>query len=48
LGKKKPVDTTPTAPASTDAGATAPVAPAEAPKSTEDKAKDKLKKLLKF
>ena len=48
LGKKKPVDTTPSAPASTDAGATAPAAPAEAPKSTEDKAKDKLKKLLKF
>ncbi len=48
LGKKKPVDTTPSAPTSTDAGATPPAAPAEAPKSTEDKAKDKLKKLLKF
>ena len=45
LGKKKPADTPSTAPASTDTGATAPV---EAPKSSEDKAKDKLKKLLKF
>jgi AsmA protein len=44
LGKKKPaVPADPTA-APTDA---AP-APAEPPKSTEDQAKDKLKKLLKF
>ena len=48
LGKKKPADTAATAPTSTDAGATTPASPAEAPKSTEDKAKDKLKKLLKF
>ena len=48
LGKKKPADTAATAPTSTDTGATAPASPAEAPKSTEDKAKDKLKKLLKF
>ena len=48
LGKKKPADTAATAPPSTDAAATAPAAPAEAPKSVEDKAKDKLKKLLKF
>ena len=52
LGKKKPAETT-TAPASTDGAAsnTAPV-PAEAPKSTEDAAKQKaaeeLKKLFKF
>ena len=46
LGKKKPTDAAPTAtPADPNA---APAAPAEAPKSTEDKAKDKLKKLLKF
>ena len=48
LGKKKPADTAATAPPSTDAAATAPAAPAEAPKSVEDKAKDKLRKLLKF
>ena len=48
LGKKKPADTAATAPPSTDAAATAPAAPDEAPKSVEDKAKDKLKKLLKF
>jgi uncharacterized protein involved in outer membrane biogenesis len=51
LGKKKPA--VPSAPADPNAPATAPadgttVAPAEAPKSVEDKAKDKLKKLLKF
>ena len=46
LGKKKPTDAAPIAtPADPNA---APAAPAEAPKSTEDKAKDKLKKLLKF
>ncbi|MDI1362655.1 AsmA family protein [Methylotenera sp.] len=43
LGKKKPTDTT-TTPATTDAAAK----PAEEPKSAEDKAKYKLKKLLKF
>ena len=48
LGKKKPADTAATAPPSTDAAATAPAAPDEAPKSVEDKAKDKLRKLLKF
>ena len=52
LGKKKPAESAPAdqnaAPA-TPAGATAaPVAPAETPQSTEDKAKSKLKKLLKF
>jgi AsmA protein len=50
LGKKKPAETT-TAPATTD-GANTATAPAEAPKSTEDTAKEKateeLKKLFKF
>lgn len=45
LGKKKPAEA---APATTDGAATTATAPAEQPKSTEDKAKDKLKKLLKF
>ena len=52
LGKKKPAEpapvdpnAAPAAPADTTA---APAAPAEAPPSTEDKAKSKLKKLLKF
>jgi uncharacterized protein involved in outer membrane biogenesis len=51
LGKKKPaVPVDPNAPATapTDGTTAAPAAPAEAPKSVEDKAKDKLKKLLKF
>jgi AsmA protein len=53
LGKKKPaVPVDPNAPAApadgTTAAPAAPAAPAEAPKSVEDKAKDKLKKLLKF
>ena len=48
LGKKKPADTPTTAPTSTDAAATTPAAPTETPKSTEDKAKEKLKKFLKF
>ena len=50
LGKKKPAATVdPNAPATpADAGAATPAAPAEQPKSVEDKAKDKLKKLLKF
>ena len=52
LGKKKPADAVPTDPNAApappaDATAT-PAAPVEAPKSAEDKAKDKLKKLLKF
>ncbi len=49
LGKKKPVD--PNAPAAApaaDGTTAAPAAPAEQPKSVEDKAKDKLKKMLKF
>ena len=49
--KKKPVPAEPVvAPATPAADGTvaAPAAPAEAPKSVEDKAKDKLKKLLKF
>jgi AsmA protein len=57
LGKKKPAEAAPTAPAApADGQATsmeaAPVAPAEEPKSLEDQAKEKaekkLKKLLKF
>ena len=57
FGKKKPVAPSvpadPNAPAAApatpaDAGAAPPAAPAEAPKSVEDRAKDKLKKLLKF
>ena len=50
LGKKKPAATVdPNAPAApADAGAATPAAPAEQSKSIEDKAKDKLKKMLKF
>jgi AsmA protein len=55
LGKKKPADAPPPAtdpnatPAATPADTNgAPAAPAEPPKSPEDKAKAKLKKLLKF
>ncbi len=49
FGKKKPADAAPTAPTDSNAAPAAPAAPpAEAPKSAEDKAKDKLKKLLKF
>ena len=52
LGKKKPAESAPAdqnaAPATPAGAAAAPVAPAETPQSTEDKAKSKLKKLLKF
>jgi AsmA protein len=47
LAKKKAADTVVPAPASADS-TTQPTAPVEAPKSAEQQAKDKLKKLLKF